>query len=203
MVSVVDAKTLTLTLTLTSLAAVSCTNAIDALRTNEKKQRRKRLLAFAITGIACLHYIFLYFTKQSSIFIRYSDWYVTCPLMFLEFALLLEIDVIQQIVPMLMGVVGIVGMLTCGLYAEKSRQGLVVGMGFVFLAVMYGSLLYSRSQRRDKKEKNRQDAAVFFFLAVWIFYGVVFFLRGDRRSVAFNILDFISKVGLGSYVLLS
>lgn len=202
MVSLADANNFTLTLTLTSLAAISCTNALDLLKVKGKKGRKKKLLAFAICGIACLHYVFL--RQTNNILVRYSDWYVTCPLMFLEFALLLEVDVSRQIVPLLVGLLGIFGMLTCGLYAENNtkNQVLIVGIGFVFLAVMYASLFHSYTHQENQKRNCHREVAVLFFSAVWMFYGAAFFLRGDQQSVAFNILDFVSKVGLGSYVLL-
>jgi len=173
---------------------------IEALRTTDTNVRHVMNIETTVSLIAGLAYsIFNEMIKQPTVDlheitkIRYIDWSITTPLIILVIMLFYGGSVHP-----LASVYGTLillnwGMLGAGYLGEQGSinkwTGCIVGFLF-FIAMLY--TLYSCCI------PTRANHAVFFIFAIiWSFYGLAYLLDEEKKNIAYNILDVISKAIFG------
>jgi bacteriorhodopsin len=131
---------------------------------------------------------------------RYSDWFITTPLMILVIMLSLSYNNNQKVhLPVFASAAALnFGMLYSGYLGESGRisKGMGCGIGFLFFAGLF-ALIYYHFVKGSKSTFNYVLYWIYFI--VWSVYGVVYLLDEETKNMVFNILDLIAKclTGLG------
>lgn len=188
-----------------SMGAMALFNLIMAVKSNEPSKKISNSLSVLINTIAFIHYFRMRKiwdqNKTDIVGVRYSDWFITCPLLLIEFFILMEwikIDKLGNInidkelqFPIILSLILTVLMLVFGYVSEKilSLKYLFFGLGSICLVIMF-FVLYENQKKVNTKKKKLYPI---FFIAIWALYGVVYLLP-DHRDLFYNILDFIAKV---------
>ena len=159
---------------------------------------KPNVLSIAILLIACTHYQWIMEQPSNQImnieWYRHSDWMITCPLLVYELAYLKGFEPFGADA----GSVGVaagaaVAMVLAG-WQARLQVGLSRvmwwGLGAVCLGIIYSQLLRPTD---DKDRPQWPDA----FLWLWIPYGLVFWAPDALRQTLYNVLDILSKSGLG------
>jgi len=173
---------------------------IEALRTNNTNVRHVMNIETTVSLVAGLAYsIFNEMIKQPTVDlheitkIRYIDWSITTPLIILVILLFYGGSIHPQA-----SVYGTLILLNWGmlLFGYLGEQGIIdkmagCGLGFVFfIAMLY--TLYSCCV------PSKANPTVFFIFAIiWTFYGIAYLLDEERKNMAYNVLDVISKAIFG------
>lgn len=154
------------------------------------------VLSIVILLIAYTHYqwIMQESSMQNIEFYRHSDWMITCPLLVYELAYLKGFEPFGADA----GSVGVAAAaavaMVLGGWQARLQTGLTRvmwwGLGAVFLGIIYSQLLRPTD---DKDQPQWPDA----FLWLWIPYGLVFWAPDALRQTLYNVLDILSKSGLG------
>ena len=169
---------------------------IEALRTNNTNVRHVMNIETTVSLIAGLVYsIFNEMIKEPNVDlheitkIRYIDWSITTPLIILVILLFYG----GSIHP-LASVYGSLillnwGMLAAGYLGEQGTINKMTGclVGFLFFAAM----LYTLYSCCIPAKSNH--AVFLIFAIIWSFYGVAYMLDEEKKNIAYNILDVISK----------
>ena len=187
--------------TASALLATAGLNGVGAIR-GRKEYVAANGLSGAILLIAFFHYLRLLrggTLNQNNIdLVRHSDWLLTCPLLVVELALLLR----GRVEPARAGLAAAASaaMVGFGLAARRSASGTpqqvaLWAAGAGMLAVVVAALLSGRKKKRRKRESARWGL---LFLLLWVPYGVVFWAPASVRNPVYNVLDMVSKAGLGA-----
>lgn len=131
---------------------------------------------------------------------RYTDWFITTPLMLLTLSLVLSY---QNNVKLHFSTYMIIlllnfGMIVTGYLGEintiSKMQGLV--SGFAFFVALFGFIWMSFLSNNPKI-----DSVIIFFLfsGLWAIYGFVYLIDKYNKNIAFNILDLIAKCLVGLF----
>lgn len=132
---------------------------------------------------------------------RYSDWFITTPLMLLVIMLSLSYQSGKHSIHFgsyLAAVVLNFGMLFSGYLGEKgtiSKQtGLLVG--FLFFFGLFG-LIFLQYVSGSNQTFNYVLFGIYFF--IWSIYGVAYMVEEQKKNIIYNVLDVSAKcfVGLG------
>jgi bacteriorhodopsin len=173
---------------------------IEALRTTNTNVRHVMNIETTVSLVAGVAYsIFNEMIKEPMVDlheitkIRYIDWSITTPLIILVILLFYGGPVHP-----LASVYGILILLNWGmlLFGYLGEQGIMdklvgCGIGFAFFAAMLYTL-YSCCV------PSKANPTVFFLFAfIWSLYGIVYFLDEERKNIAYNVLDVISKAIFG------
>lgn len=136
---------------------------------------------------------------------RYNDWFITTPLMILVIMISLSynntgrlsIHIGTYITAILLNF----GMLYSGYLGEKNTISKKTGctVGFLFFIGLF-ALIYFQFVKGSSKLFNFVLFGI--YLVIWGLYGIVYLLDEERKNVAYNVLDLISKcfVGLGLWM---
>lgn len=208
-----------------ALLAVAAANGVVAARhragarDDDKNHNNSvivgNLLSMVINLVAFLHYHRMLALPSGADWsvVRYSDWLVTCPLLTVELGLLLGLAPLRKTsdtVRVACAALCSATMVAVGLAARHRSGGgggrlALWALGCVLLLGVGASLLGRRTDDGDgvdDRESTRRRAAALVFLLLWVPYGVVFWVRSPAaRNAMYNVLDFLSKVGLGLYML--
>lgn len=131
---------------------------------------------------------------------RYTDWFITTPLMILALMVALSYNNKEHvhIGVYVSAIVLNFGMLYTGYLGEKKTMSkpAATAVGFVFFAALF-ALIYFYFVKGSSKLFNFILFGIYF--AIWSLYGVVYLLDEENKNIAFNILDVTAKcfVGLG------
>lgn len=189
-----------------SMGAIAVFNLIMAIKSKNVNKKISNALSVLINTIAFIHYIRMRNiwdqSKEDIVSVRYSDWFITCPLLLLEYFVLMEwinidnntgkINVNKELIfPIIVSIILTVAMLVCGYLAEKisNLKYLYFGIGCICLIALF--IILHSNQKKIKQKENRKYPI--FFIAIWALYGCVFLLP-NYRDLFYNILDFIAKV---------
>jgi bacteriorhodopsin len=187
---------------------------IEALRTNDPKIRHIMNIETCISIVAGLFYSkFIEMIKDNSKIdynkiniIRYTDWFISTPLMLLGLGLVLTYNLNtsfkfkQYLIMLLLNF----GMLLVGYLGEINKidkQYALVG-GFIFFAFLY----YYIYAQFVKNKKNTQNFVIYMvFLIIWSIYGIIYKLDNKIKNIIFNILDTLAKciIGIGFWAYFS
>ena len=136
--------------------------------------------------------------------VRYIDWALTTPLLLLSFVLYTTYkhnlknsdanDKELNMLPLLVIIIANMFMLLFGYLGETGRMSRNKGLvyGFIFFFIMFGLIYFYYV-------KDHDSSLVLFiiFAFVWMCYGLAYRLSAERKNIAYNILDMISKGGFG------
>ena len=183
---------------------------IEALRTKDIKVRNILNLEVCISVIAA--YFYAQFVKKVENvnvdyrkinITRYTDWFITTPIMLLVLVLALvyntgdQLQLSKFIVILLLNF----GMLTYGYRGEmgKMKKEIAVIIGFVFFFALYGYIYF-----QFMHQKYHFDNMLIFvaFLVFWSLYGVLYLLNKKyekEKNVGYNVLDLFSKCFVGIF----
>ena len=197
--------------TTASMGAISVFNLIRALNVDTPKQKLSNSLSTLINVIAFIHYLRMRKQyddgKKDIVGVRYSDWFVTCPLLLIEYCVLMEwitfdennniILDFNEIFNISICIVLTLSMLVFGYLAEKNpdSKNIYFSLGFISLILLYCSLYF---RQRYIKREDKKNYPIFFIL-IWSLYGLVFLLP-SYRDLFYNILDFIAKVVFAFFI---
>lgn len=190
---------------LAGTAAITFVGAIDDKA--EPQKRQALAIETAVNAIAAFVYKELRESMQSGDFarvtdLRYVDWALTTPL--LLGSLVLYLSYTKK--PMNFGqVAALLGLNECMLLfgylglanvpAEGATAGQVLSNYYWILGLMcfvgISALLLTGLE---------QDYVLWIFLAVWLLYGVVYFLEESMKQTLYNLLDVTSKAGFGIFL---
>ena len=183
-----------------------------ALLRYENTEKSKRIDAFQrcavvstiVCTVAAVHYMYMRNIAASggNVFpVRYSDWFVTVPLMLYEFCTLFGIGWGKTAIIMLISVL----MLVAGYSGAKNPAGKPANflVGSFLLGVILW-LCYGDAMSPDKEQEGEITAAdrriASGFLLVWVLYGFAYFVSQPLQDLSYNILDIISKGVFGLWV---
>jgi len=173
---------------------------IEALRTTNTNVRHVMNIETTVSLVAGIAYsIFNEMIKEPMVDlheitkIRYIDWSITTPLIILVILLFYGGSIHPQ--ASVYGTLVLLnwGMLLFGYLGEQGVMDKLVGcgIGFAFFAAMLYTL-YSCCV------PSKANPTVFFLFAfIWSLYGIVYFLDEERKNIAYNVLDVISKAIFG------
>jgi bacteriorhodopsin len=129
---------------------------------------------------------------------RYSDWFLTLPLLLWEFALVSNISLdSQHVVPFLCSELALVCMLVVGKLSTMARWQLyrtpllITGMLFLVLSAALYTLLVP-------DWRDTSTLVTLILICTWAAYGILAFARGPEWG--YNMLDVLNKAGFGLWV---
>ena len=182
-----------------SFLTVACMNAGILLAV--PRAWKANALSILILLIAYVHYYtgILYPTGPgTSMWFRYSDWMITCPLLVYELAYLRGLKPFgKDAIHVALASMASIAMIAAGWHASRQKGSMRVlwwGLGSVFLAIVF--FLLSNPVPEEKREGSLAWISN-VFLWLWIPYGIIFWLPPSARHVSFNVLDILSKSVLG------
>jgi len=209
---------LTFNLALILLICASILTGLESLNTFPKEILPLKYILSIETGvtiIASIAYVFLtksYSTHQNFdlTFYRYLDWFATTPLLLLSLIIYLSylknknenaktieteddtFNIILKDKKILLIILLNLLMLVFGYMGETKFINYILAniLGFIpFILMLYIIC---------KNYCHKSNINVFIiFSIVWTMYGVVYFFGNNNKNICYNILDIISKVGLG------
>jgi bacteriorhodopsin len=181
---------------------------------SEKYSSVLRLSSFT-TVVAALHYFLMALSAVfqrdtlAIIMYRYADWVITTPVLLVELLALLGIQGTWQYTGTL--ILANIIMLVFGLYGEvytgwsvRLWSGI---LGFIPLAYI-AYKIYEKLQEQDHDRNSEHFGRIgwksilaIVFGIVWALYGVVYFMGSNlTRSIAYTILDLISKGAFAAFI---
>ena len=187
------------------LGAIAVFSFLRSINGKTNKEKLSNGTASLINIIAFIHYLRMrkiWDDKHKDLVsTRYSDWFLTCPLLLFEFYILMEwIKVDEQTnklsvdkglgLPIVISMIATLSMLLCGflseLYPEQKWE--FYGLGFGCLLVLF-SVLYMIDKKRKKDKSVPQWPWI--FIGIWVLYGAAYLM--ENRDLFYNILDLIAK----------
>jgi bacteriorhodopsin len=131
---------------------------------------------------------------------RYTDWFITTPLMLLALCLVLtyqnktKLHFTSYLIILLLNF----GMILAGYLGETNyiskMQGLV--LGFAFFVLLFGYIWLTFLTHNPVLS----SVIIFYLVALlWSLYGVVYMFEKYNKNVSFNILDLIAKCIVGIF----
>lgn len=181
---------------------------IESLRTNIPQVRHIMNLETCISIIAAFFYgRFLVMIDKPEINYmeinqtRYTDWFITTPLMLLVLCLVLAYNsggrvrihvylsvLILNFLMLWMGYLGERGVLD---------KKMACFLGFVFFVLLFGWIWVVFLTGKN----NRANLLVFsLFVVVWSIYGIVYMASEKNKNIAYNALDAIAKCFVGIFL---
>lgn len=132
---------------------------------------------------------------------RYTDWFITTPLMLLVLCLVLAYNtgsrvrvhiyisvLLLNFLMLWMGYLGERGILT-------RQQGFY--LGFIFFFLLFGLVWMTFIAGK----KNTTNLVIFStFVILWSIYGIVYMMSEKTRNLSYNILDALAKCFMGIFL---
>jgi bacteriorhodopsin len=153
-------------------------------------------LEMLVTTIQLAWYIKLYksFDLATMATKRYTDWFVTTPLMLVSMAVYYVYESGKQFTiekyrkSLVQMFVANFVMLLVGFLAEKGRmdRSVALGIGFAAFGFVFKKLY-------DEFRTDESDQLYKLLTSVWALYGVAFMLPDVQKNIMYNCLDLISK----------
>jgi bacteriorhodopsin len=201
------------------LIFASCFSFITSIFLNSRKEQYILWIESTITGSAA--YIYLYYNiaieKENITYekpmgwdsinlLRYTDWFITTPLMLFSFILILtlnsniSININDIIIIIILNWV----MLSFGYIGEKK---IITKINADILGSIPFFILFWLIYKKYVKGQNITNYILFgIYFIIWSMYGIIYLLDEGSMNQLFNILDCISKAfistGITTYFLL-
>lgn len=184
---------------------------VEALRTKSLFVRHVMNLETAISLVAAFFYS-LFVEKIKNVTqakqigfkeltqLRYNDWMITTPFMLLVLSTVLanenkkSVGVAYYALVLLLNF----GMLYFGYLGETNKMDKRTAAmpSFVFFFLLFGLVWM---QFMNAKPSKVAWISYLLFVVIWFIYGVVYFLPEDKKNLAYNTLDLISKCLVGLF----
>ena len=195
----------TFSMTTAALGGTAVTQAITAFASpSGSTSVQTNAVGASVCAIAFLHYLWMQksFTSDDNskvTSLRYSDWFITLPLLLLECMFYSDIHFGDNIHGIITMFVLLMMMLVCGRVAESRSASILYILGFLCLIGVY-VLFISMVE-----EFTTKTLLVLVVMGTWILYGIAgMLLRSSSRwkQVSYNILDLLNKAVFGTVVAL-
>lgn len=134
--------------------------------------------------------------------IRYVDWAITTPMMLLVLSLVLSFNskTVIKLHWFVLTVFFNYLMLYAGYVGETGQDKMMASiLGFLAFFLTYGLIFVNYVLPK----RNMDNTVIFsLFVIVWSMYGVVYHFEEEKKNIAYNYLDLISKclVGIGLWI---
>lgn len=180
---------------LQSLASMHATSNTDA---------KANAIGATVCFIAYAHYQWMLLSKDSNNdsinLLRYSDWFITLPLLYYETTLLCGINDNTVVIP---SVLLLLGMLLFGRLSINSQtryKGILLVLGFLCLIACLVLFILNTPDITT----STNSMVVLGCMCTWFLYGILAYWHTSTvSSIGFNILDIINKALLGIFVAIS
>jgi bacteriorhodopsin len=184
------------------LALAAAVQALAATQSLDNSKKISNVMGSMSCSIAFVHYLLIMGSDGDEMYIRYSDWIWTLPLLLFDIMLIFGIDIAENILLCLLTLLFLLGMLVAGWMAINAprHSNMWLTVGFACLLAVYGIVLLILPHNL---EGNLTSVTLFFFL-LWSLYGVVAIT--DRNGVvnnnqyaqhAYDVLDICTKAVFG------
>lgn len=200
------------TLTEIALAGIGLLSFIEVIRQENTSETIEPNVVTALEVETAVNFIAAYIYTQITkeyklnpnspliLKLRYADWIFTTPLLLLSLALYLtRTDGNLSVSYGYMVAAAILAIVMCiiGYVAEGKRSRYMASLAFVFLILAFSCIWNFIQDNCDAS-----DYWVFFIVAlIWLSYGIAWFIpKVHTRSIAYNYLDMLSKVGFGFFL---
>jgi bacteriorhodopsin len=131
---------------------------------------------------------------------RYTDWFITTPLMLLVLCLVLglEHNIAVKFTTYFIIILLNFGMLAAGYLGEikKLDKKIALTVGFVFFFVMFW-IIYSNFMIDNSS--FGANLSFFIFFVFWSIYGAIYLTKDKTKNIVFNVLDLIAKAIVGIF----
>ena len=170
-----------------------------------KKWQTPHNVSILVLIIAAYHYFYMrnkWITEGSNpVIYRYMDWFLTVPLLIIEFYLILNIELeipkniflkilVASILMLLFGFLGELG------YIDRTK-GFILGSIF-WIYIVY-EIFFGELQKYKKKIKTKSihfvyDTLKWIITIGWIIYPLGYLLNTTNMNLVYNLGDFINKI---------
>ena len=198
----------TFSMTTAALAGTSVTQILTAFVSPTAGSVKANVVGASVCSVAFLHYLWMQQSFKNNTLkvtsLRYSDWFITLPLLLLECMFYSDVNISDNIHGTITMFILLMIMLLCGRLAETrkikvSGATLLYMLGFICLigvCVLFISMV---------EEFTTKTYISLTFMGTWVLYGLVsIILRTSTRwkNVSYNILDLLNKAVFGTIVAL-
>ena len=190
-----DAETLTQNSATAFLWGVAVVQGVAALRDETSPgAARANALGAAVCVVAAMHYGWMRDAKdeRERLRLRYSDWFLTTPMLLYELQELVGVRREQRLRPL----VAVCAMIVAGYIAARAERPMH-RYGWFAIASALLAYIAMATWRDATADEGKTAAIVGPFFGVWSLYAAAFLAQ---RNVAFNLLDTVSKGAFGLWV---
>ena len=199
---------LTFNLTYVLLMTTATITIIEALRNKDPRIRHILNIETCISVVAA--YFYGKFIKQIEKDpinykqinqMRYSDWFITTPMMLLVLCLVLAYNNDEEVRLSVYGVILALNilMLLAGYLGSigQIRETLAVALGFLAFFGMFAYIWFIFLQGRAR---GINLLVYLMFFVIWSIYGIVYLLEERKKNMSYNVLDLIAKCLIGLFL---
>tara|TARA_B100001564_G_C20660765_1_gene681424 strand:- start:874 stop:1536 length:663 start_codon:yes stop_codon:yes gene_type:complete len=171
----------------------------------EKKWHTSNNVSILVLIIAAYHYFNMQNkwidNKSNPVVYRYMDWFITVPLLIIEFYIILNVEtnIPRSIFYKLL--IASILMLLFGFLGELNIIDRVLGfvLGSIFWVYIVYQILYGELQQYKKKINNKTVHFIYnnlkwIIIVGWAIYPLGYILNNTDMNLVYNIGDFINKI---------
>jgi bacteriorhodopsin len=138
---------------------------------------------------------------EDIISLRYTDWFLSTPLMLLSLCFILSMEKKIYFDKMFYAMIVFfdIAMLVVGYLGKINvfKKNISDIIGFIFLLCIFGSIWIKFIKNGNTKLSN----LIFYsYLIIWSMYGVVYLFNDNEQTLGYNILDIFSKSFVGIFL---
>ena len=176
-----------------SLLGVSLLQSLTAINTDDPSIARKNSVGGTVCIIAFFHYLLMIWTGTGRSNIRYADWFITLPLLFVECILLCGIDTSDNLASITICVTLLVLMLIFGKIARGRKSWFILAFAcLVVFTILFYSII--------PESASTNGIVSLTVVGTWFLYGLAEWYGSERTL---NSLDAFNKALFGLFVALS
>jgi bacteriorhodopsin len=171
----------------------------------EKKWHTSNNVSILVLIIAAYHYFNMQNkwinNKSNPVIYRYMDWFITVPLLIIEFYVILNVETNIPISIFYKLLIASVLMLLFGFLGELNIIDRVSGfiLGSIFWVYIVYQILYGELQQYKKKINNKTVNFIYnnlkwIIIVGWAIYPLGYILNNTDMNLVYNIGDFVNKI---------
>lgn len=171
----------------------------------EKKWHTSNNVSILVLIIAAYHYFNMQNkwinNKSNPVIYRYMDWFITVPLLIIEFYVILNVEINIPISIFYKLLIASVLMLLFGFLGELNIIDRVSGfiLGSIFWVYIVYQILYGELQQYKKKINNKTVNFIYnnlkwIIIVGWAIYPLGYILNNTDMNLVYNIGDFVNKI---------
>lgn len=171
----------------------------------KKKWHTSNNVSILVLIIAAYHYFNMQNkwidNKSNPVVYRYMDWFITVPLLIIEFYVILNVETNIPISIFYKLLIASVLMLLFGFLGELNIIDRVSGfvLGSIFWVYIVYQILYGELQQYKKKINNKTVNFIYnnlkwIIIVGWAIYPLGYILNNTDMNLVYNIGDFVNKI---------
>ena len=200
---------LTFNLTYVLLMTTATITIIEALRNKDPRIRHILNIETCISVVAAYFYgEFIKHIQKDTINykqineMRYSDWFITTPMMLLVLCLVLAYNNDQSVPLSVYGIILALNILMLlpgylGSIGKMPEMHALI-FGFIAFFAMFAYIWYIFLHGRRSRGSNLLVYMLFF--VIWSIYGIVYLIEERKKNIAYNVLDLFAKCLVGLFL---